>query len=150
MEMASLVVFGVVLPLLCCEDVLFTQVTCGMGCFVLPSLSFRGELIFILGFRGGGFSQRLALRTVLPVAHVLQEVYEVLGFPRPKGYMTKYSIINDAPTRRSWSWKLGPFISAGSFYKSSMGHFLFEKALYRIAPYFVPFIANHHCFKLSV
>ena len=45
MEMASQVVFGVVLPLLCCEDVLFTQVTCGMGCFVLPNLSFRGELI---------------------------------------------------------------------------------------------------------
>ena len=83
------------------EDViLFTQVTCGMGCFDLPILSFRGGLWSILGFRGGGFAQRLALRMVLPVAHVLQEVYEVHGFPRPKSYMAKYSVVYDAPTRR--------------------------------------------------
>mmetsp|Transcript_30596 Transcript_30596/g.44947 ORF Transcript_30596/g.44947 Transcript_30596/m.44947 type:complete len:132 (-) Transcript_30596:321-716(-) len=83
------------------EDViLFTQVTCGMGCFDLPILSFRGGLLSILSFRGGGFAQRLALRMVLPVAHVLQEVYEVHGFPRPKSYMAKYSVVYDAPTRR--------------------------------------------------
>ena len=71
-----------------------------MGCFGLPILSFRGGLLSSQGFRGGGFAQRLALRMVLPVAHVLQEVYEVLGFPRPKGYMAKYSIACDTPTRR--------------------------------------------------
>ena len=65
--------------------------------FTYPEL--EGRIIIFLGFRGGGLAQRLTLRLVLPVAHVLQEVYEVLGFPRPKGYMAKYSVVYDAPTR---------------------------------------------------
>ena len=69
-----------------------------------------GEDFIFLSFRGGGLAQRLALRLVLPVAHVLQDVYEVFGFPRPKDYMAKYSII-DAPTRWiwRWRWKFGTF-----------------------------------------
>ena len=88
------------------------------------------------------------LRLVLPVAHVLQEVYEVLGFPRPKGYMAKYSIIDDAPTRRSWSWKLGPFISAGSFYKSSMGHYIVREGVVSYCSLFYSFYCKPSLFKI--
>ena len=62
--------------------------------------------------------------------------------------MAKYSIINDAPTRRSWSWKLGPFISAGSFYKSSMGHYFVREGVVSYCSLFYPFYCKPSLFKI--
>ena len=113
--------------------------------FTYPEL--EGRIIIFLGFRGGGLAQRFTLRLVLPVAHVLQEVYEVFGFPRPKGYMAKYSII-DAPTRRFWSWKIGTFLVQPDHctYRAWVILCLKLRCI-TVAPYSIPFVANHYRFN---
>ena len=83
-------------------------------------------------------AQRLALRLVLPVAHVLQEVYEVLGFlgqrviwPNTASLMLPRDGFEDG--------RLGPFVFSRIIVYIKHGSLLFQLALYSFCSLFYPF-----------